>query len=63
MISIRQAAITLIAGLSIGFVANCSAGNSGDHSPTDTAKPIEITVYKSPSVRIDVAPLDHCNRS
>jgi len=49
MTKIRQAANTIIAALFIGLAANTSAGNYSDTAPANTTKPIEITIYKSPT--------------
>ncbi len=49
MTKVYQAATIIIAALFIGFAANASADNNSGELPTDTIKPTEITVYKSPT--------------
>ncbi|MFC1602049.1 DUF411 domain-containing protein [Pseudomonadota bacterium] len=59
MTKTRLAATSLIAALFIGFATGSNAGNSSDSTPVNSAKPIEITVYKSPSCGCCKGWVDH----
>ena len=59
MTNIRQTTVTFITAFFIGFIADCNAGNSSASLPSNSAKPIEITVYKSPTCGCCKGWVDH----
>lgn len=59
MTKTRLAAISLIAALFTGAAASANADNSNEGTPANSAEPVEITVYKSPTCGCCKGWVDH----